>query len=53
MTGEIPTVKLSKYIERLNWWQRYEYYYMEWKARTSIWIQKELFGRIARFHDTK
>ena len=53
MTGEIPTVKLSKYIEKLNWWRRYEYHYMEWRARTGIWIQKELFRRIARFHDTK
>jgi hypothetical protein len=53
MNGAIPNVsRLDAYIKQLGWWRGWEYKYMTTKAKASIWMEKELFRRIAKFTDT-
>jgi hypothetical protein len=46
---KIPNVsqELDKYISTLSRWKRWEYKYMKTKALSLIWLEKEIFRRIA------
>ena len=51
---KIPDIsQLDTYIRSKSWWKRCEYKYMKTKAKTLIWVEKELFRKIATFNDTK
>jgi hypothetical protein len=51
-TGTMPDLsKLDTHFGQLTWWKQCEYKYMKMKAKVSIWVDKELFRRIATFNN--